>query len=379
MRVLNVNHTLDPVHGGGTAERTFQMSRFLASSGVECTVLTCAAGLSPARAAALTNVRVVAVPLLWRRFFVPRISLPLLNELINAADIIHLMGHWSPLNAMVYWAARRAGKPYVICPAGALPIYGRSRVLKRLYNAVAGTRIVRNANACIAISPDELDHFAAYGVAAHNVRVIPNGIDPDDYAESDGSRFRAKFGIGEHPFVLFVGRLNPIKGPDLLLQGFCAVKDDFPDFHLVFAGPDGGMLKSLQDMTRGEGMMERVHFVGYIAGADKVSAYRATSLLAIPSRQEAMSIVVLEAGITKTPVLLTDQCGLNDVAGFGGKVAPPTVEGIRKGLSEMLADPASLAAKGERLDAFTRERFLWESIVQVYIRLYEQLLCKPAG
>lgn len=379
MRVLNVNHTLDPVHGGGTAERTFQMSRFLASRGVECTVLTSAAGISPVRAAALADVNVVAVPVLWHRFSIPRVSLPLLNDLVSAADIVHLMGHWSPLNAMVYWAARRAGKPYVICPAGALPIYGRSRVLKRLYNVIAGKRIVRNASACIAISPDELDHFTAYGVAAHKVRVIPNGINPDDYADGDASTFRAKFAVGKHPFVLFMGRLNHIKGPDLLLRAFCALKNDFPEFHLVFAGPDGGMLKSLQDMTRGEGMMERVHFVGYIGGADKASAYRAASLLAIPSRQEAMSIVVLEAGITKTPVLLTDQCGLNDVAGFGGKVVPSTVEGIRKGLSEMLAEPASLAAKGERLGAFTRERYLWGSIVEAYISLYEQLLRHRTG
>src|SRR5688572_11052130 len=200
MRVLNVNHTLDPVHGGGTAERTFQMSRFLASRGVECTLLTSAAGISPARTAALVNVNVVAVPLLWHRFSVPRISRRLLNGLVGAADIIHLMGHWSTLNAMVYSAARRAGKPYVICPAGALPIYGRSRRLKQLYNAIAGKRIVRNASACIAISPDEIDHFAAYGVPAHKVRIIPNGIDPEDYAESDSSRFRARVGIGDHPF-----------------------------------------------------------------------------------------------------------------------------------------------------------------------------------
>src|SRR5687768_16918349 len=117
MRVLNVNHTLDPVHGGGTAERTFQMSRFLARQGVDCTVLTSAAGLGPARTAALSGVKVVAVPLLWHRFHVPRASWRLVGELVNAADIVHLMGHWSLFNAMVYWAARRAGKPYVICPA----------------------------------------------------------------------------------------------------------------------------------------------------------------------------------------------------------------------------------------------------------------------
>ena len=87
MHVLNVNHTLDPVYGGGTAERTFQMSRFLASRGVKCTVVTSAVGLCPARTAALASVRIVAVQLLSRRFYVPRISWRALNELVS--DVVH--------------------------------------------------------------------------------------------------------------------------------------------------------------------------------------------------------------------------------------------------------------------------------------------------
>jgi glycosyltransferase involved in cell wall biosynthesis len=235
---------------------------------------------------------------------------------------------------------------------------------------------VRNARACIAISPDELEHFAAYGVGPHKVRIIPNGIDPGDYAEGDASLFRTRFGIDDHPFVLFVGRLNHIKGPDLLLRAFCTLKDDFPAFHLVFAGPDGGMLDELRHITQAEGMTKRVHFVGYVGGAEKTSAYRAASVLAIPSRQEAMSIVVLEAGITATPVLLTDRCGLNVVAASGGVVVPPTIKGIREGLAPMLANPGALPAQGQLLRDFTRKNYLWTAIVNSYAELYAELLAQ---
>ncbi len=379
MRVLNVNHTLDPVSGGGTAERTFQMSRFLARGGIECTVLTTAPGFDAQRAADLTGVKVVTVSLLWQRFFVPRVAWSGLHKLVSAADIVHLMGHWSILNVLVYWIAHRLRKPYVVCPAGALPIYGRSQLLKRIYNAFVGKDLVGNASACIAITDAEIDHFLQYGVSKNKIHVIPNGINADDFAHTDPAGFRTKFNLGTHPFVLFMGRLNSIKGPDLLLQAFCGVKDAFPDFHFVFAGPDSGMLESLRHTAHTEGVTDRVHFIGYIGGADKASAYRAATLLAIPSRQEAMSIVVLEAGISGTPVLLTDQCGFNVVAQHGGKVVPATVEGIRQGLAEMLASPASLAAKGESLREFTREQHLWDSVVHAYTGLYEQLMHNPAG
>ena len=379
IRVLNVNHTLDPVKGGGTAERTRQMSRFLARAGVQCTVLAGASEFASADAAVTANLSFVTVPLLSRRFFIPLISGSALRRLVGEADVIHLMGHWSVLNALVYRVARQLRKPYVVCPAGALPIYGRSRLLKRLYNLIAGNRIVRNAKVRIAITDEEVGHFSAYGVAPQDVQIIPNGVDADDGADADPAAFRMKFGLGRQPFVLFMGRLNSIKGPDLLLTAFCALKNRFPDLHLVYAGPDGGMLRQLEEKVRAEGMAQRVHFLGYVGGTDKASAYCAASLLAIPSRQEAMSIVVLEAGIRKTPVLLTDQCGLNSVSTAGGKVVPATVEGIQHGLEELFGEPQALKPRGEALCDFVRENYLWSSIVTAYVTLYERLLHKSAA
>ena len=379
MRVLNVNHTLDSVHGGGTAERTFQISRFLARAGVDCTVLTTAAGMDPRRTAELAGVTVVAVPLLFRRFFVPRPALAEFHRLVSHADVVHLMGHWTLLNAVIYWFSRRLRKPYVVCPAGALPIFGRSRLLKQLYNRVVGRSIVQNASACVAITEDEIAHFAQYGVTADRIRVIPNGINAEDFSKSDPEGFRARFGLGSHPLVLFVGRLNPIKGPDLLLQAFLMVKNRFPDHHLVFAGPDGGMLGTLRQTTRAAGMDDRVHFIGYLGGMDKASAYRAATLLAIPSRQEAMSIVALEAGINGVPVLLTDRCGFNAVEGRGGKVVGATAEDIATGLGELLAAPAKLKEMGKSLNEFTRERHLWGTVVRGYITLYDQLTSRGSG
>lgn len=377
MHVLNVNHTLDPVTGGGTAERTAQMSRFLTRSGIRCTVLTTTAGMADARGERAADFSVVTVPLLWQRFFVPRISRRALSRLVAGADVVHLMGHWSVLNAFAYWAARRMRKPYVVCPAGALPIYGRSRLVKRIYNLLVGTRLVRNANAHIAITSDEVRHFEEYGVDKSKVCIIPNGVNADDFAYAAPAAFRTKFGLGAHSFALFMGRLNSIKGPDLLLRAFCGLKDALPDLHLVFAGSDGGMLEGLRDLASAEGVVGRVHFIGYVGSVDKASAYRASTLLAIPSRQEAMSIVALEAAISETPVLLTDQCGFDELAQYGAKVVPATTDGIREGLAEMLMKPELLAAKGKSLSTYTRKHYLWESVVQAYARLYEQLLRSP--
>lgn len=377
MKVLSVNVTLDPVSGGGTAERTFQMSRFLARAGTECTVLTLDVGLEPARVAALDPVKVVVLHCVMPRFYLFQLPEPRLDDLVRWADVVHLMGHWTILNALVYRAARKWGKPYVVCPAGALPIYGRSRTFKTLYNRIIGKRIIRNADACVAIGSNEIGHFSDYGVSNEKVALIPNGIDPDDSRESDADTFRRKFRLPQVPFVLFLGRLDPIKGPDLLLTAFGSIAAALPDTHLVFAGPDNGMLGTLRELTARFGIENRAHFIGPIRGEDKSRVLHAACLLVVPSRQEAMSIVALEAGACGTPVLITDQCGFDEITQSGGAIVVPADEaGLRDGLAALLDDPDKLPGMGAKLREFVLRQYLWTHTAQRYLELFSQVISR---
>lgn len=367
--------SLDPVKGGGTAERTFQMSRFLAISGVKCTILTIGPGINGKRLEDSEGIRVIVLPCLFERFYFPRFTFRHIRSLVEESDLVHLMGHWTFINALVYFFAACLHKPYVVCPAGSLPVYGRSKWLKMSYNWIIGKRIIYNASGHIAITADEVSQFQRYGVHPNRVTVIPNGIDIKNYLSKDDADFRNKYELSNHSFILFVGRLNPIKGPDLLLDAFCYLKDE--DYHLVFAGPDEGMLPMLKDMVATHNIEDRVHFIGFLRDKDKSHAYHAADFLVIPSRQEAMSIVALEAGIAGTPVLLTDCCGFGEVAHCGGgKVVPATVEGLHKGLSEMIKNRGNLKIMGENLKKYVKEHFTWDVISAKYIKLYQGILDK---
>jgi glycosyltransferase involved in cell wall biosynthesis len=375
MKILNVNSSLSFKTGGGTAERTFQMSRFLAREGIDCTVLTIDSGLDQGRIVALKPANVIAFPLLWQRFHVPRICWRTVKTLVDEADIVHLMSHWGVLNAVVYWAVRRARKPYVVCPAGALPIFGRSKLLKHLYNLFVGNAILRNASGWIAVTAAEFAQFENYVVPSARITVIPNGVCQEDFQPADTDQFRRNKKLPEAPFILFMGRLSPIKGPDLLLQAFVSVQDQIPDYHLVFAGPDEGMRADLEEAARQAGIAERVHFLGLVVGSDKAAAYRAASLLAVPSRQEAMSIVVLEAGICGVPVMLTDQCGFSEITAIDpGLETPATVQGIAEGLVHLLLAPGLLDRAAAKLHELVLQKYTWAHVVRQYLNLYRTIL-----
>lgn len=378
MKVLNVVHLLDAVTGGGTAERTFQLSRFFAKSGAACSVLTMDIGIKGERLNRLQGVAVIAVPAISRRFPLPLINPFRLVSLVRQADVVHLVNHWTVLNVFVYWACRVLGKPYAVSPAGALRIYGRTAFLKRAYNLIAGRRLIRNAVACIAITQAEIRDFLDYGVASTRIHVIPNGIDPEDFPDGitpdELTGFRKRHGLGKQPVILFMGRLNPIKGPDLLLEAFISISNDFPAHCLVFVGPDNGLYQSLKKMVDAAHLEARIHFLGFLAGREKACAYRMADLLAIPSRQEAMSIVVLEAGICGTPVLATDRCGLGDLAAEGVvRIVEPTPEAISKGLLELLKHPAEMRETGIKLKRTVFDNYLWQTQAQHHLRVFQEM------
>jgi glycosyltransferase involved in cell wall biosynthesis len=378
MRVLNVNSTLGLKTGGGTAERTFQMSRYLATLGFATTILTLDIELDEPRKQAVSPATVVTLPCLWMRFYIPRSGLEIIRRLVNESDIIHLMGHWSILNALVYVVARRENKPYVVCPAGALPFFGRSALLKLLYNLLVGYALIRNAIAWIAVTEGEFSHFESYGISSSEVIVIPNGVSEQDFPVTSKCIFLKRHSLPDMPYILFMGRLNPIKGPDLLLRAYIQACKNIPGYHLVFAGPDGGMFSGLVQEAKKAGVSAQVHFIGYVSGEDKSAAYRYAQLLVVPSRQEAMSIVAVEAGICGTPVLLTNQCGFSDVRQVDSRMeVEATVEGIATGLSNLLVDPITVTQISPAWKIFVEKRYAWSNIVEEYLKLYRGIMLLP--
>jgi glycosyltransferase involved in cell wall biosynthesis len=88
----------------------------------------------------------------------------------------------------------------------------------------------------------------------------------------------------------------------------------------------------------------------------------------VPSRQEAMSLVALEAGIEGTPVMMTDVCGFDDLErSGGGLLVPPTVDGLTNGLRRLLASPAELPRMGRALRAHVLSNYRWPSVAPRWV------------
>ncbi|MDQ6991204.1 MAG: glycosyltransferase, partial [Mariprofundaceae bacterium] len=271
MDILHVNMSLDPVTGGGTVERIRQLHEAMGKiTGITSRVLSVAISDSSALP---ESESVVLLPCWSKRWYLPAPKLLIMYRMVRQADVIHLMNHWTIINAVIYCLARMTGTSYVVCPAGALSLFGRSQGFKRWYNRLIGNALVTHASAAIAIAEDEVTVLKQYEMLEERIQNIPNGVRLEDFTYVDSTLFRKHACIGDADYLLFVGRLNPIKGPDLLLEAFIILANTFSSLHLVFTGPDGGMLNSLQSRVNDVALTSRVHFAGYAGSELKSSAY----------------------------------------------------------------------------------------------------------
>lgn len=380
MNILFVCDAIDPSQGGGNAERTYRLAKALRDRGARIALLASRLGLGEQRARELAGFDCTLVPTLSRRFILPWVWPPTVARCVRQADLVHISGHWSWLGALSGWLALRQGRPYVYAPAGSLPLFGGSRTIKRLYNAIIGRRLVQGARCCIAITEMERTHFHLYGVPDERISILPNGVDPELPPDIQPQRARAHYGIGDARLLLFLGRLSPIKGPDLLLDAFARISARHPDMRLILAGPNAGLRGALQRRIGQLNLREAVQLTGNVAGRDKLELLAAADCLVVPSRQEAMSLVVLEAGLLGTPALITDQCGFDALAtANGGCIVGASVAELAAGLERMLGSASSLPSLGANLRRLVLDHYTWPHLAARAWELFQGLITVAGG
>lgn len=369
MKILNVCHIIAQNGGGGTAERTIQMSHYLANEGVDCTILTLNFNIEQPLREYLGNVQIIALNYFSNRFFIPFPNFIQMYNAVKNADYVHLMNHWTILNVYIFIFCKLLSKKYVVCPAGSLTIFGRSKVFKKIYNFFVGINIIKLANRCIAVTSEEVIQLIEHGAKKEKIEIIPNGIACTELKKD--LDFPSRFFKIKTKYILFLGRLNTIKGPDLLLEAFIKIHGQLNDLSLIFAGPDEGLLNNLQALTKHHNLEHKIQFVGFLSGENKKQAIANAECLVIPSRHEAMSIVVLEAGVLGTPSIITDQCGFDIIESSQcGKVVPATAEALQFGLIDFFSDQNKINLYSKNIYEFTLNNYDWKKIIQSYIKIY---------
>jgi glycosyltransferase involved in cell wall biosynthesis len=176
--------------------------------------------------------------------------------------------------------------------------------------------------------------------------------------------------------LLFLSRIHPKKGVDLLIEAFAAVAGSDPRLQLVIAGPDQvGWQTALEQRALDLGIADRISWPGMLSGDLKWGAYRSAELFCLPSHQENFGVVVAEALACGLPVAISEPVNIAaDVAQAGaGIVHVDTAIGTEEALRQWLAmTPMAKVEMAERGRQLFFERFDFESIAKRLLPLLEE-------
>ena len=362
MRILKVVQSYYPFQEkGGTAVKVRALARCLAHRGHKVTVLTADLGL---RALNGNNANVEKCEWGWRSSIdqVEAIYLPTLGKYraftlnprviqfcqasLRQFDLVHFYGLYDMLGPAVSFYCRHQGVPYVIEPMGMFRPIDRGFRLKALWHRSMGQSFWRHAEQIIATSEMEQQELLEDGVAPTKLVVRYNGIEqrPDESVPISAG-FRETWGIPQgEPLVIFLGRLIPRKGADILIAAFSRACPD--SGRLVIAGPEGepGYRSYLERQTAACGVQSRVVFTGPLYDSEKNALLANADLFALPSRYENFANAAAESMASGVPVIVTNFCGIRSlVEGQAGIVIEPNQAALAKAIRDLIHDRALYA------------------------------------
>jgi glycosyltransferase involved in cell wall biosynthesis len=313
------------------------------------------------------------------RAFVERVFV--VEDMGGRFDVIHAHD-WLAANAMI-WIKQGRARPgvftvhsteYARCGNAFPP--GRSERIRAQERA--GTywadRVLCVSNAV----RDEVTWM--YEVPDAKIDVIRNGVETERFQRPvDVTAVRREHHIDPHdPVIVFSGRMEWQKGPDLLLEAMPAVLRAHANAKLVYVG-DGSMRGDLERRAAQIGAAHAVRFLGRRNEHEIAALYQACDLVCVPSRNEPFGIVILEAWSAGKPVVASEHGGSSEIVRheYNGLHVSPAPHSIAWGIDKLFADFDKARWMGANGRAEAAASYSWPAIAEQTAAVYEQ--CVPPG
>lgn len=387
LKILHVVPALGSIYGG-PSQSVLELAKSLASCGVQIDIVTTNAN----------GCNQLDVPLYewvkekeksyrikyFKCWYLSdyKVSLSMTTWLlrhITDYDLVNTHAIFSYSVLPAYWACQFHQVPYVIHPHGMLESWALAYKAwkKRPYYSLMEKPALQRASAIRVLSASEIRNTKVLGLETP-LAFVPNGIHRQDFEIlPDAELLYQKFPHTRNKtLILFLGRVDPKKGLDLLASAFAKVHSQFPQTHLIIAGPDNtGFLPTAQSYFAEAGCLDAVTFTGMLTGSIKYAALAAASIYIAPSYSEGFSMSVLEGMASGLPCVITTGCNFPEAAAAeAAHVVNIDADEIATALSQCLSNPQQAKVMGNRARQLILEKYTWDRIAVKLTEVYTAIL-----
>ena len=297
-----------------------------------------------------------------------------LKENIEKYDIIHLHELRSYQNNIVTKYAKKYDIPYILQPHASTPKNVNKSFIKHAYDFVYGNDIMKNAATTIAVSQEEAYYDRLMN--ARDVQVIYNGMNLEDFESlPPKGTFKKKYNI-ESPYILYLGRMDELKGINHVIKAFAILPSKYSDYKLIIAGKITDYKKELDNIIRENNLENRVIFTDFVKQEDKISIYHDAEVFVNPVKyMGGVSITVFESLLSNTPVIVTKESGeLVEKIDAGSIVEYGDVESLKNEIVNSIEDKNLREKQISNAQKYIRENLDWQSVSKKILDVYEEAI-----
>jgi glycosyltransferase involved in cell wall biosynthesis len=322
------------------------------------------------RASELARIPLAALSAIWESGRLPRgvyrkLTAHLLKQqfrsMASKHDLIH--GVYNGFTASAV-AASRSGLPFVWTP-----LVHAEHKPGTAWSSPQFLKLYQRADALIAMTEFERDWLIRHGAKADCVHVCPAA--PMQESQGQAGRFRTQYDLGDSPMVLFLGRLVPSKGFQFLLDASAQIWEHHPDTRIVLIGD---VDDAARDVVNRHGD-KRIIVTGRLSDGERDDALAACNMLCVPSDQESLGVIYLEAWAQGKPVIAADIDVLKTLIDDGetGVLVQRSADSISKAVKALLDNPQRALVMGLEGQNRVHTQYNWERTSQKVLEIYNHI------
>lgn len=380
MKILHITPDYS-IDWGGPPKIIYDLCKSLALKGIDTEILTTYQDnetLYPVpEGVKLVKIKRGELANLWTGFSMGIIGF--LRENLHRYDLIHIHELWHFPHFMAYLMHKNI--PYVITIHGGLDKWCLSYkgFKKKIYSLIIQRKILENANMVHVLTSEGKENVEKYtGKNLKNIVIIPNGVNLSEFKDlpPEGS-FKNKYPVlSDKNYILFLGRINIIKGLDILADSFGFLAKKYKNLYLVIAGPDNdGYGEKVKNRLNKHDLLNRVIFTGSLSGKDKLSAFVDAKVFVLPSYSEGFGKVIIEAMACETPVVISKTGIYKEVEeNNAGIVVETTPESLYNGIKKILDNNELRKKVIENGKKMVEKYYNIDRIADMMIEVYNRII-----
>jgi len=408
MRILQIIPSISLVYGG-PSQMVLGLSAALASQGIDVTIITTNSngdiGQLPLDVPLNQPIKQNGYQIIyfrcspWRRYKFSVSLLQWLNANARQFDLAHIHAIFSPVTTLAATIARGHNLPYIIRPCGMLDPADlqKKRQLKQIYAALLEGPNLAGAAAIHFTSKEEARISERFGLEITGKMPVPQdfGVQnstgkmpvPQDLiiplGVTTAGSFAKRLRESQVPIVLFMSRIEPKKGLDLLIPALESILESGIEFQFILAGSnpqDADYEAGIKVKIQHSSLAKYTTITGFVSGDRKNELLTNADLFVLPSYYENFGIAVAEAMAAGVPVAISDRVHISEDIrqAEAGWVGPLEVDAIADSIKSALLDPQERQRRGLNAKEYAKKHYNWEAIAQQTIDAYQHILSSIA-